>query len=134
MSGALMSNKNLSQTYIAKRVQEILDLSEGKLLQVLQGKTKIPEKMVVQVALEIYKRRIPTKVENEHTGSQLTIVKIVKNHLPDKEGEVIDLPRGNFEKVEEVAEEVVNDRVKKINEKIKKSASSLGRKVQEEDE
>ena len=69
----------------ANRIQQIINLSETKLIQVLQGKVKgIGEKMITQVALELYKRRVPTKVESDGKGDSLTLIKIVKNHIPEK--------------------------------------------------
>lgn len=72
------------------QIQEIVNLSESKLIQVLKGETKLPEKTVVNVALELYKRRVPTRVENENSGNKLTVIKIVKNHLPSKGSQEIE--------------------------------------------
>jgi hypothetical protein len=73
------------------KVQEIITLSENKLIEVLKGTTSLPEKKVVDVALELYKRRVPAKVESVEGGNKLTILKIVKNHVPIKQAETIDV-------------------------------------------
>lgn len=76
----------------AKKIQEIINLSEAQLIKVLKGQTKLSEKTVVNVALELYKRRVPTKVESDGKGDSLTLIKIVKNHVPEKlkQAEVIE--------------------------------------------
>lgn len=123
---ATKSDKYLSQTYIAKRVQKILDLAEEKLINVLNGTTKVPEKLLVQVALEIYKRRIPQKVEPQEGANQLTVVKIVKNHLPNADGDVVDITAASG-KVEELADNIINTKAKLINEKMKQAVRDINR-------
>jgi hypothetical protein len=68
----------------AQKLQEIINLSEAQLIRVLKGETNLPLKMIVNVALELYKRRVPAKVEADSKQGQLTLIKIVKNHVPDK--------------------------------------------------
>ena len=76
-------SKNLSQTYQVKRAQKVLKLSEQKLIAALEGKTDLPEKEVMKIALELYKRRVPNQVEGTPGGNQLTLIKIIKNHVPE---------------------------------------------------
>lgn len=73
------------------KLQEILNLSESVLIRVLSGKTNLPLKTVVGVALELYKRRVPAKVEAAAGSNQLTIIKVVKNHIPIKEENQVDI-------------------------------------------
>ncbi len=96
-----------SQLDMVIKAKKVLLLSENKLIQVLEGKTKLPEKIVVQVALELYKRRIPMKIEKEVTGSSnnLTIIKVIKNHIPEAISKTtFDV---NLDKVEMIAEKVL---------------------------
>lgn len=76
-------SKDLSQTYQVKRAQKVLKLSEQKLIAALEGKTDLPEKEVMRIALELYKRRVPNQVEGPAAGNQLTLIKIIKNHVPE---------------------------------------------------
>jgi len=76
-------SKNLSQTYNVKRAAEILELSEQRLLEALNGTWEIPARLKVQIALELYKRRVPIKVEGEGKTGNLTMIKIIKNFLPE---------------------------------------------------
>ena len=82
----------------AFKIQQIINLSEDKLIKVLEGKTKLDEKTVVNVALELYKRRVPTKVEGDKTGDKLTVIKVIKNHVPTKVVDTIDITTDNIEK------------------------------------
>ena len=100
-------NSQLSMVIKAKKV---LKLSEDKLIQALEGKLNIPDNVVVHVALELYKRRIPMKIEKEVTGSSnnLTIVKVFKNHIPDAVSKnTFDV---NLDKVEILAEKALETR------------------------
>ncbi len=74
----------------AFKVQEIVNLSENMLIRVLKGQTSLPERTVVSVALELYKRRVPQKVESEGGGNKLTVIKIVKNHMPSKQSQELE--------------------------------------------
>lgn len=74
----------------AFKVQEIVNLAENKLIAVLKGQTSLPERTVVNVALELYKRRVPQKVETEGQGNKLTVIKIVKNHLPSLQSQELE--------------------------------------------
>jgi hypothetical protein len=95
-------NRPAERAIHALKVQEIINLSENKLIQVLKGNTSLPERTVVSVALELYKRRVPAKVETEAQGNRLTVIKIIKNHMPskqDKELEVIDAVDAEVDRV-----------------------------------
>ena len=86
------------------KVQEIINLSEGVLLRVLKGETNLPLKMVAEVALELYKRRVPAKSEESGKEGQITMIKIIKNHIPS-------LGRGNInilpDEVDQAAEAII---------------------------
>ena len=112
-----------SQTYKAMKVQEVLNLSEEKLIRVLRGETDLPESKVVSVALELYKKRIPQKMEGIQGQNQLTVVKIIKNHLPNHSGEVVDVDA--ISEVEKEAEKVVDDRLLRLQQKIERSRNTL---------
>ena len=111
---AVVSDKNLSQTYIVARAKEVLAKSEAYLLKVLDGKTKLPERVVAQVALELYKRRIPTTSDGNQGSNQLTIIKVVKNHMPDHEGDTVDI-----ELETNRIESAVDNKILELNKKIK---------------
>lgn len=118
---AIRKDKSLSQTYLVARAKEVLQLSENKLIQVLKGETSLPERVVVTVALELYKRRIPT-VQDGNTGSNsLMVIKIVKNHIPDKiqPEEIIDITK---------VDEFVDDKIKAINDKINEAKTKDDRR------
>ena len=68
----------------AMKIQQIINLSEHHLIRVLKGEMGVTIKDRTAVALELYKRRVPTKVENDSKQGQLTLIKIVKNHIPQK--------------------------------------------------
>lgn len=74
----------------AFKVQEIVNLAESKLIKVLKGETSLPERTVVNVALELYKRRVPQKVESEGQGNKMTVIKIVKNHQPSIQSQELE--------------------------------------------
>ena len=82
--GRPKGSRSAERVLKAQKIQQIINLSENQLIRVLRGETNLPLKTVVNVALELYKRRIPTKVENEGKAGQLTLIKIVKNHVPEK--------------------------------------------------
>lgn len=113
--------KNLSQSYKIMKAEEVLKLAEDKLIKVLSGETKVNEKIVIQVALELYKRRIPSKVEQMNEGNQLTIIKIVKNHTPTNSGETIDITP-----LERAAEKVISEKTRLLNEKLQKTRKTFG--------
>ena len=73
------------------KMQEVLNLSERHLIRILKGETNLSLKEVTSVALELYKRRVPAKVENDGKQGQLTLIKIVKNHIPVKTKDTIDV-------------------------------------------
>ena len=75
----------------AFKLQEVLNLSERHLLRILKGETNLSLKEVTQVALELYKRRVPTSVENDGKQGQLTLIKIIKNHVPVKQVDTLDI-------------------------------------------
>ena len=75
----------------AFKMQEVLNLSERHLLRILRGETNLSLKEVTSVALELYKRRVPAKVEGDGKQGQLTLIKIVKNHIPIKTVDTIDV-------------------------------------------
>jgi hypothetical protein len=93
-----------SQSFKVTKAKEILKLSEAKIIKVLKGETTLPEKVVVDVALELYKRRIPTQIEGQAGNNSLTVVKIIKNHLPDSHGDVFDIETHADEIAEKVGE------------------------------
>ena len=106
-----------SQTFIVARAKEILSLSEAHLVKVLRGETKLPERVVTQVALELYKKRIPQNVEANTGNNSITMIKIVKNHLPGKmenESEVLDVTPARHDLAQ-----TVEDKIAEINAKIK---------------
>lgn len=81
------------------KVQEVITLSENILIRILKGDSNLPEKKVADIALELYKRRVPAKTESVEGGNKLTILKIVKNHIPPKQAETIDISTDELEKV-----------------------------------
>lgn len=95
-------SKDLSQSYKIKRAEEVLRLSEQLIIEALNGTMQIDDKERLKVALELYKRRIPAKVESENTGNKLTMIKIVKNFLPEQSDELSP--------IEVAAENVLNGR------------------------
>lgn len=100
---------SLSQTGKIKQLQKVLDLSERKLINVLEGKTSLPERTVVNVALEIYKRRVPAKTEKaEEAGNKLTLIKVVKNFTPDGGGDVVDITEQE-QQIGDLSEKKVNE-------------------------
>jgi len=115
---AIKSDKSLSQTYLIARANEVLALSENHIIKVLKGETKLPERVVTQVALELYKRRIPQHVEGNAGNSALTIIKVIKNHLPDNSGHSVDIVDILAERVETA----VDDKIQAINKKIKENS------------
>jgi hypothetical protein len=117
----IRKDKSLSQTYKIARANEVLALSEEKLIKVLKGEVKLPERVIVQVALELYKRRIPQHVEGGGPANSLTIIKIVKNHLPNNSGETIDI--GSIGSTE-VLDKVVDEKIRAINAKIKEKTDA----------
>ena len=117
---AVKSDKNLSQSYIVERAKKVLKLSEDKLIQVLEGKTKLPEKVVVNVALELYKRRIPQLAETNKERSQLAIIHIHKNHIPGTQGEIIDITAESKE-----LDEATDAKIRAINKKIEDNVNTL---------
>lgn len=105
----------VSQTLVAQRVKEVLKLSEAHLIKVLKGETKLPERVVTQVALELYKRRVPQSVEGNSGNNSITMIKIVKNHLPGQvEKDVMDITPATHELAQ-----TVEDKIAEVNEKIK---------------
>lgn len=106
----------LSQTGEIKQIQKILDLSEHKLIQVLEGKTSLKERDVVNVALEIYKRKVPQETKRvEAAKNTLTMIKVVKNFNPSnpESGDVVDVTPSQ-EKLEQMAEERIDDTLETI--------------------
>ncbi len=85
------------RTLKAFKVQEVINLSETILIRVLKEQTNLPFKTVANVALELYKRRVPAKTESVEGANKLTILKIVKNHVPIKKAETIDVTTDNIE-------------------------------------
>ena len=80
------------------KIQEIINLSESVLIRVLKGETQLPFNTVATVALELYKRRVPAKVEADSSGNKLTVIKIVKNHVPVLDPkDTIDVTMDNIE-------------------------------------
>ena len=130
---AARKDKDLSQTYLAKRAQVIIDSSERVLLNALDGTTKLTDRVRVQVALEIYKKRIPQKVEQVETGQKLTLIKIIKNFIPgEATGEVVDITAATGQ-IEKLADTVIDESVEKaktkkmLNAQIKAAASKVHR-------
>jgi len=100
----------LSQTGKVRQIQKILDLSEAKLIQVLSGNTRLPERAVVNVALEIYKRRVPSKTEKAgNEGNSLTMIKVVKNFTPEGHDKPIEITSKSDQ-----IEDLTTERVKEI--------------------
>ncbi len=111
----------ISQSVLAKKVSEIVQLSETHLIRVLKGETKLPEKVITQVALELYKRRVPQKVETTGDGSSITLIKIVKNHVPGQEiKDTVDVTPATCE-----LEKTIDDKIGEINRKIQAKQSKV---------
>lgn len=121
-----MSHKTsggMSHSFRINKAKKLLKLSETKLIEVLKGNTSLKEKDIVGVALELYKRRVPVAQDASSGRNQLTVVKIVKNHLPDNHDNVID--------VENAAEEVITKYAPK---QLTRKLSSVDNIIEEEDE
>jgi hypothetical protein len=85
MSRRHAGKKSLSQIFQVQRAQEVLSLSEEILLEALTGKLNVSDRLRVSIALELYKRRVPIKIEEQkQSGNSLTMIKIVKNFLPEE--------------------------------------------------
>jgi hypothetical protein len=106
--GSITAARNL-KTF---KIQEIINLSENVLLRVLRGETNLPLKTVTNVALELYKRRVPAKTEGVEGGNKLTILKIVKNHIPPEKVDTIDV---TTDELEEAADAVIEREVRSRN-------------------
>ena len=81
----------MSQTFKIERAKKILKLSEKQIIRVLKGETDLKQKDITAVALELYKRRIPIHADKGAGSNKLTVIKIVKNHIPAGHKEFIDI-------------------------------------------
>jgi hypothetical protein len=81
----------------AMKIQEIINLSEHHLIRVLKGEMGVSIKDRTNVALELYKRRVPTKVETDSKQGQFTLIKIVKNHIPVHQVTTTDISTDQLE-------------------------------------
>ena len=74
----------------------------------------MPQKEIVKIALELYKRRIPQHVEKTGEGSSLTMIKIIKNHVPEGYmGDTIETTP-----IEKAAEVIISKTTKELNDKL----------------
>jgi hypothetical protein len=98
----MASTKNQSQTYKIAKAKEILRKSEDVLLKVLDAQVPgISPTLRVQVALELYKRRVPILMDHtapppaqlENKTIPVTMITVIKNHIPEScNKDTIDVP------------------------------------------
>jgi len=99
-----------SQLNKIANVKEVLRLSEALIIKALKGEMSgITDKVRLTTALELYKRRIPVKSEGDAGSNRLTIIKVVKNYIPEEVvKDTIDI---NMTGVELLADKVVKQRL-----------------------
>ena len=127
-AGRPKGSRSAERVLKARKIQEIINLSESQLIKVLKGETSLPTKTVVNVALELYKRRIPTKVEQDGKAGALTLIKIQKNYIPP-EMDTVDV-------VEEAVDGVLSrSESKEVRRTVERSSrpSQDGFEIQEEE-